>query len=77
MSSRSFNLIIDSKISSFKKNIKVDPDKSLSIRSFLIGALCQNLSIANNVLESDDVFSTIECLKKLGVKINKIRPKKF
>ena len=77
MSSRSFNLIIDSKISSFKKNIKVDPDKSLSIRSFLIGALCQNLSIANNVLESDDVFSTIECLKKLGVKINKIRPKKY
>ncbi len=77
MSSRSFNLIINSKISSFKKNIKVDPDKSLSIRSFLIGALCQNLSIANNVLESDDVFSTIECLKKLGVKIKKIRPKKY
>ena len=28
------------------------------------------ISLAKNVLESDDVISTINCLKKLGVKIN-------
>ena len=69
MLSKSINLIIKSKISPFKKNIKVDSDKSISIRSFLIGAISQNISSVNNALESEDVISTIQCLKKLGVKI--------
>ena len=71
MSSKGFNLIIDKKISSFKKSIDIDADKSISIRSFLIGAISQNISSAKNVLESEDVLSTIRCLKKLGVKIEK------
>ena len=71
MSFKSFNLKISGKIKSFKKNIEVDSDKSISIRSFLIGAISQNISTAKNVLESEDVFSTINCLKKLGVKIVK------
>lgn len=71
MSPNSFNLIINSKISSFKKIIKVDSDKSISIRSFLIGAISHNISSVKNVLVSEDVLSSIECLKKLGVKIKK------
>ena len=67
MVTKRFNLTISKKILSFKKTIEVDSDKSISIRSFLIGAISQNLSIANNILESEDVFSTIDCLKKLGV----------
>ena len=77
MPAKSFNIILNNKIHAFKKIIKVDPDKSISIRSFLIGAICQNLSIATNVLESDDVLSTIKCLKKLGVKIKKLKAKKY
>tara|TARA_B100000575_G_scaffold285569_1_gene281037 strand:- start:1286 stop:2632 length:1347 start_codon:yes stop_codon:yes gene_type:complete len=77
MSRQSFNLLLHSKISKFKKIIKVDSDKSLSIRSFLIGAISQNISEANNVLESDDVLSAIKCLKKLGVKIKKLKSKKY
>ena len=77
MTKKSFNLILNNKINSFKKVIIVDSDKSISIRSFLIGAISQNISIANNILESDDVLSTIQCLKTLGVKIKKIRPKKY
>ena len=77
MSLKSFNLKISHKILSFKKNISVDPDKSLSIRSFLIGAISNNISTINNVLESEDVFSTIKCLKKLNVKIKKKGPKKY
>jgi len=73
---KKFNLKLKKKILPFKKTIFVDPDKSISIRSFLFGSICQNLSIANNVLESSDVFSTIKCLKKLGVKIKKIGVKK-
>ena len=74
MIKKKFNLIVNSQINSFKK-IKVNSDKSISIRSFLISAISQDLSITNNVLESEDVFSTIYCLKKLGVKIKKIRNK--
>ena len=56
MFSKSFNLEINNKISSFNKTIEVDADKSMSIRSFLIGAISHNISSANNVLESEDVF---------------------
>ena len=75
MSSKSFNLYINYKIPKFKKSIKVDSDKSISIRSFLIGAISQNISSVRNVLESEDVFSTIKCLRKLGVKIEKTKKK--
>ena len=37
----------------------------------MIGSISQNISSNKNVLESEDVFSTINCLKKLGVKIIK------
>ena len=74
---KNFNLIIRKKISFFNKEITVDSDKSLSIRSFLLGSICQNISTANNVLESDDVKSTIEACRKLGVKIIKIKPQEL
>ncbi len=70
-----FNLTNRESIKPFKKVIKVDSDKSLSIRSFLIGAISQDISKIKNVLESEDVFSTINCLKKLGVKIKKEKPR--
>ena len=71
MPTKSFNLRLNEKISSFSKTIKVDSDKSISIRSFLIGSISQSISSVKNVLESDDVKSTIICLKKLGVHIKK------
>ena len=77
MYSKSIIVNINHKIRSFKKVIKVDSDKSISIRSFLIGAISQNISHAKNVLESEDVYSAIECLKKLGVKIKKNKKKRL
>ena len=77
MVSKNFDLIINKKILPFNKKISVDADKSISIRSFIIGAICQNISIANNILESEDVFSTINNLRKLGVKIKKLKKKKY
>jgi len=71
MGAKSFSLNINHRIKPFTKSIKVDSDKSLSIRSFLIGSICQDISVAKNVLESEDVLSTINCLKKLGVQIRK------
>ena len=74
---KKFNLSLDYKIGDFKKIIEVDPDKSISIRSFLIGAISQNVSSVKNVLESHDVLSAINCLKKLGVEIKKIRSRNY
>tara|TARA_Y100000768_G_C23860929_1_gene625632 strand:+ start:767 stop:922 length:156 start_codon:yes stop_codon:yes gene_type:complete len=48
---KSFTLNIREQIKPFKKTIKVDSDKSLSIRSFLIGSISQNISETKNVLE--------------------------
>jgi len=77
MSSKSFDLNIFNKISPFKKTIEVDPDKSISIRSFLIGSIGLKISSVKNALESEDVFSTIKCLKQLGVRIKKNGPKNY
>ena len=73
MQSKSFSLKTNHKIKPFTKSIKVDSDKSLSIRSFLISSISHDISNVKNVLESDDVLSTILALKKLGVKIKKIK----
>ena len=71
MSKKSFNIQINKKINHFNKIIKVDNDKSISIRSLLICAVSQNISKIKNILKSEDVLSTIHCLKRLGVKIIK------
>ncbi len=77
MLKKSFAVVSSKKIKKFSKTIEVDSDKSISIRSFLIASISHNISEIKNVLESDDVFSTINCLKKLGVKIKKIKPKHY
>ena len=69
MKSKKFSLVINKPIDNFDKKITVDSDKSISIRSFLIGSISEGISSVKNVLESEDVFSTISCLRKLKVKI--------
>ncbi len=73
MPNKSYTVILNKKIKPFKKAIRVDSDKSLSIRSFLIGSICQGVSVAKNVLESDDVKSTISSCRALGVRITKTK----
>jgi 3-phosphoshikimate 1-carboxyvinyltransferase len=77
MLNKSFSLHILRSIQPFQKTIQVDSDKSISIRSFLIGAISHDISEIKNVLVSEDVFSCIDCLKKLGVKIKKIKSKHY
>ena len=74
MSFKRFDLILNNKLSSFKKIINIDSDKSISIRCFLIGSISHNVSTAKHVLESQDVLSTLKCLKKLGVVIKRLSP---
>ena len=62
---------ISSKIKKFNKLIKVPGDKSISIRSLLLSSQAVGISKIYNLLESDDVISTINSLRKLGIKIIK------
>ena len=49
----------------------------LSIRSFLISSISEGISFVDNALESEDVKSTIEVVKRLGIKVKKIDNKKY
>ena len=60
---------IENKINKFNKKISIDGDKSLSIRWALLSSQSQKKCRSKNLLLSEDVISTLNCLKKLGVKI--------
>ena len=62
-------IVIQKKIKAFNKVINVDGDKSLSIRSLLIGSQSYGICKIRNLPKSEDILSTIEGLKKLGVRI--------
>jgi len=62
-------LIINKKIKFFNKIIKVDGDKSLSIRWVLLASQANGKSKAFNLLMSEDVLAAIETIKKLGIKV--------
>ena len=77
MAIKSYSVILSKKINEFNKVISVDSDKSISIRAFLIGSISQGVSKISNVLLSEDVFSTINCLKKLNCKIIKTNKNEY
>ena len=62
-------LIINKKIEPFKKIIKVDGDKSLSIRWVLLASQALGSSKAYNLLMSEDVNAALGAIKKLGIKV--------
>jgi len=62
-------IIVKKKIKPFNKVIKVNGDKSLSIRWALLASQAKGKSRAYNLLKSLDVISTLNSLKKLGIKI--------
>ena len=61
---------IKKKIDTFKKKtLSIPGDKSISIRFILLSSLTKGKCTAYNLLDSDDVTSAIESVKKLGIKI--------
>jgi 3-phosphoshikimate 1-carboxyvinyltransferase len=61
-------ICIKKTINPFKKKIFIEGDKSLSIRWALLASQATGKSTAKNLLISEDIKSTLNCLKKLGVK---------
>ncbi len=62
-------LKISKKIKPFKKSLIIEGDKSLSIRWSLLASQASGVSRSFNLLKSEDVIDTLNCLKKLGIKI--------
>ena len=62
-------LIINNKNNSFKETISIDGDKSISIRALLLGSQAYGKTLIENILLSEDIINSINCLKKLGIKI--------
>ena len=52
-------------------SLNIVGDKSISHRSLIISAMAIGKSEITNLLESEDIFSTIKVLKALGIKIKK------
>ena len=51
------------------KSLDLPGDKSLSIRFIILSSLANGKSTAKNILKSEDVINTINCIKKLGIKV--------
>ena len=63
--------LILEKISKLKGNICVPGDKSISHRSLILGSIAQGETRIYNFLNSLDCFSTLECMRALGVEIKR------
>ena len=63
--------IISTKSKKLKGEIIVPGDKSISHRALILGACALGKTTIENLLESEDVLSTLNALKSLGININK------
>ena len=69
---KKFSVLINKKILSFSKKVKIPGDKSCSIRALLLASQCIGKSKIKNLLESEDVLNCLGVLKKsFGIKIVK------
>ena len=62
-------IVIKKKIKDFDKKISVSGDKSISIRWVLFSSIASGISIARNLLMSEDVLAALNGVKKLGIKV--------
>ena len=50
--------------------VRVPPDKSISHRSIIFGAIADGVTKVSNLLEGEDVLATVEAFRNLGVAID-------
>ena len=62
-------IVVRKKIEPYNKKIIMEGDKSLSIRWALLSSQSITKCRSSNLLLSEDVINTLNCLKRLGVKI--------
>lgn len=57
-------------IMKLRTEINVPADKSISHRAVIISSLCSGVTRIENFLLSNDTIATLECVRKLGVKVS-------
>ncbi|MCD6220158.1 3-phosphoshikimate 1-carboxyvinyltransferase, partial [Candidatus Calescamantes bacterium] len=55
----------------FYSSLRVPPDKSISHRVLILSSLAEGTSTVENLLESQDVLTTVKVLKNLGKTVEK------
>ena len=68
---RYFQSILSKRSSGLKGQINIPSDKSISHRALIMGSLAIGKTSISRLLESDDIFKTVNGLKALGVDIYK------
>lgn len=58
------------RIKGARGEITVPGDKSISHRSVMFGALCEGITHITGFLPGDDCLATIDCFRKMGVRID-------
>lgn len=61
----------------WKSNIKIPGDKSISHRAIIFGAMAQGQSVFENLLFCEDSLSTINCLKLIGAEFEETGSERF
>jgi len=61
-------------LAELNKTIEVPGDKSISHRSVMIGAIASGTTEITNFLPGEDCLSTVRCVERLGVSIEKLSP---
>ncbi|MCR5517794.1 MAG: 3-phosphoshikimate 1-carboxyvinyltransferase [Lachnospiraceae bacterium] len=62
---------MNSYITRTRGEVTVPGDKSISHRSIMLGSIAKGTTRIKGFLEGEDCLSTIDCFKKLGIKIEK------
>ncbi|MCM8782659.1 MAG: 3-phosphoshikimate 1-carboxyvinyltransferase [Candidatus Omnitrophica bacterium] len=65
----SYNKIIVSSAKKIEGTIEVPPDKSISHRAVMIGAIAEGTTEVDNFLMGEDCLRTIEAFREMGIKI--------
>ncbi len=63
------------KSNGLKGTIHIPGDKSISHRAIMLGALADGETVVENFLMGEDCLATIECFRKMGIKIEIQNPK--
>ena len=58
---------------SLRGTLTVPGDKSISHRSVMLGAIAEGDTVVHGFLYSADCLATIDCFRRMGVKIEELR----
>ena len=59
------------------RTLSIPGDKSISHRSVILGAIANGITSIDNFLPGQDCWSTVRCIRQLGVEITELAPNRL